>query len=84
VKRDDGGMPLVRLSLDLSVPSIGSRPPLLRLATEIRLGILHMIVGGAVAAGIVWVAVGTPVPEALRRSGGGEDDQTPPARLTRV
>ena len=59
-------MPLVHLSLDLNVPSGGGRPPLLRLATEVRVTVLHVVLGGAIACAIVWMTTHrTPTPEEL-------------------
>ena len=55
-------MALVRLNTAVNIPSIGDRPPLVSFATEIKVNALHALLGGVIAAAIVWVAVGTPLP----------------------
>lgn len=59
-------MQLVRFSFDLNVPAGRGRPPLLRLATDVRLTVVHIVLGGAIACAIVWMTSRrTPVPDEL-------------------
>jgi hypothetical protein len=79
-------MAFARFSFDFNVPSVGSRPPLLRAGFDVRFNALHLVLGGLVAAVIVWVAVGTPVPPALLGTSDEAESETPPStsRLTSV
>ena len=76
-------MALVRFNLDLSVPSIGARPPLLHLGTEIKVTVLHVLLGGAIAAAIVWIGRGMPMPRPADVDVEAGDGSVVPARFGR-
>jgi hypothetical protein len=50
-------MQLIGLNFDLSVPGGGDRPPLLRLGAEMSLNSVHLVICGAIATAITYVAI---------------------------
>jgi hypothetical protein len=75
-----GGMQLLGFSFSMTVPSIGDRPPVLHVGTEVSVKPLHLVILGAIATAIVWVALTAKRPV----ESPAEPDVTFGARLTRA